>query len=397
MHNIRFFFVLFLLFVYPVSCAVAAADIQLGSAFYDFGQIQADQELEAAILIENKGDEPLILGKVSGTCGCIEIGNLGKNVLDPGEKLAINFIFDSTGYLGKVENYIHINSNDPDQPYLKIPIRAEVKKAIADIVRPFVDLSLFSIILLGLVDSINPCAITVLVFFISFLTFVGYRRRELLFIGFSFIGTVFATYFLLGLGLLNIFKQLLYFEFLSKILSYLIALFAFVLGLLSLYDFWIYQRTKDSEKITLKLPGVVKDKIHDVIHQTTDIREKTGHKRKSLAGLLWASVLCGFFVTLLESVCTAQAYVPTLLMVLKIGVMRTRALFYLFVYNFMFVFPLVIIMMVGVLEKKSSSVGNLTRRFLGLTKILMAFMFFALSFAIVFSDKIAMWLKQFIQ
>ena len=50
-----------------------------------------------------------------------------------------------------------------------------------------------AVISAGLVDGINPCAFTVIVFFISFLALQGYRRPELIVIGLAFIFAVFLT------------------------------------------------------------------------------------------------------------------------------------------------------------------------------------------------------------
>jgi thiol-disulfide isomerase/thioredoxin len=56
----------------------------------------------------------------------------------------------------------------------------------------------------GLIDGINPCAFTVIILFISFLTLQGYNKRQILAIGWSFILAVFITYVLIGLGLFNL-------------------------------------------------------------------------------------------------------------------------------------------------------------------------------------------------
>src|SRR5207249_10818350 len=56
-----------------------------------------------------------------------------------------------------------------------------------------------AVLVAGLVDSINPCAIASLIFFLSYLTLGGRKPRDLLWIGGLFTLGVFATYFLIGL------------------------------------------------------------------------------------------------------------------------------------------------------------------------------------------------------
>ena len=61
--------------------------------------------------------------------------------------------------------------------------------------------TLTTILFTAAIDSINPCAIGVLILLIS--TFVVARRKnELLKIGLIYIAAVYVTYFLFGLGLI---------------------------------------------------------------------------------------------------------------------------------------------------------------------------------------------------
>jgi cytochrome c biogenesis protein CcdA len=65
----------------------------------------------------------------------------------------------------------------------------------------------------------------------------------------------------------------------------------------------------------------------------------------------------GAGVTVLESVCTGQVYVPTLALVVKSGTAVARGIAYLLLYNLMFILPLVIALW-------------LTYRGMGLTRLL---------------------------
>jgi hypothetical protein len=54
--------------------------------------------------------------------------------------------------------------------------------------------------------------------------------------------------------------------------------------------------------------------------------------------------LIGVAVTVLESVCTGQVYVPTLVLVLHSGVGTGTAAGYLVLFNLLFILPLVIVL-----------------------------------------------------
>src|SRR5207245_7499670 len=59
------------------------------------------------------------------------------------------------------------------------------------------------VLVAGLVDSINPCAIASLIFFLSYLTLGGRRPRDWVWIGGRFTLGVFAPSFLVALGVLQ--------------------------------------------------------------------------------------------------------------------------------------------------------------------------------------------------
>ena len=53
----------------------------------------------------------------------------------------------------------------------------------------------------GLLDGVNPCAFATVVFLLSYLQLRHPRRRQLWQVGLGFVVGVFATYYVLGLGL----------------------------------------------------------------------------------------------------------------------------------------------------------------------------------------------------
>lgn len=247
-----------------------------------------------------------------------------------------------------------------------------------DLIAHFKSFRPLLIISAGLIDGINPCAFTVIVFFISFLALQGYRRRELIVIGLTFIGTVFLTYILIGLGLFEFFYRIEGFWLISKILNFGIGIFSIVLGFLAVYDFFKFKQTKDAEGLILQLPKSIKQRIHSVIglhYRDTQQNKDDSHKRR-LVKLFVSALITGFLVSLLEAVCTGQAYLPTISFILKTSNLKLQALGYLLLYNLMFIFPLFVIFLFALWGVTSQDFAKFLKQHLLTLKLLMAILFF---------------------
>ena len=131
-----------------------------------------------------------------------------------------------------------------------------------DLIKRFNNFTLPAIIAVGLIDGINPCAVTVIVFFMSFLTFQGYRKREIAVIGIVFILSVYLTYVLIGLGIFGFLYKLQGFWVLTKILNITVGIISIIFSIYALYDFIKYRKTKSTDDLLLSLPQSVKSQIH---------------------------------------------------------------------------------------------------------------------------------------
>jgi len=247
-----------------------------------------------------------------------------------------------------------------------------------NLTKHFLSFGIWAIIFAGLVDGVNPCAFTVLIFFVSFLFTQGYRRRELIVVGLSFILSVFLTYVFIGLGIFRFLYSLRNFYILTKAIYYLIAGFCFVLAGFAVYDFLYFKKTSKTEGLTLQLPKIIKDKIHAIIGSQYRVapeqRTRQAQKRYFLS-LVFGAFVVGFFISLLEAVCTGQMYLPTITFVLKNPALRMRALLYLLLYNFMFIVPLMIILIAAVLDTTSQKFASLANKHMLTIKLLMALVF----------------------
>lgn len=249
-----------------------------------------------------------------------------------------------------------------------------------DLVAHFKSFVPAAIIIAGLEDGINPCAFTVIVFFISFLTVQGYRRRDLILIGSSFILAVFLTYLGIGLGVFNFFYRLKDFWVITHFLNTIIGFLSILFGLFAVYDFIKFKKTGSTEGLILQLPKPVIGRIHQVVgffHRRSP-QEKKDNLMPSCSKLIASAFISGFLVSLLEAVCTGQVYLPTISFVLKSSSLKLQALGYLLLYNIMFVIPLIAIFILALLGVSSRQFSDFLKKHLGLIKILMAILFFSL-------------------
>jgi glutaredoxin len=117
------------------------------------------------------------------------------------------------------------------------PSPEETRKAEESIVRRFKSFGVLAILLAGLMEGMNPCALATLVFFISYLTMVGRKRREIFWGGLVFSGTGFITHLLIGIGILSFVQHLSFLPLFSQIVYFVTFVFALLLGIFSLYDY----------------------------------------------------------------------------------------------------------------------------------------------------------------
>ncbi len=167
----------------------------------------------------------------------------------------------------------------------------------------------------ALVDSINPCAIAVLVFLLLALISAGSRKRALK-IALIYIAAVYITYFLAGLGIFRAIQKLTQITHAIYVGAGILVILA---GLIEIKDFFWY-----GKGISLKIPASARPRI-----------EKLASR-----GTIPAVVLLGFFVSMFELPCTGGIYLAILTM---LSISKINALPYLLLYNFIFVLPLIVI------------------------------------------------------
>ena len=227
--------------------------------------------------------------------------------------------------------------------------------------------TLWAVIAGGLADGINPCAISTLVFFMSLLAVAKVRGRGLLAMGLSFCAASFLTYLALGFGLLHVLHAASGFPRVREAVDLVMAAVLACLAFLSFRDAARYAVSGDAGKVTLQLPGGLKRRIHGIMRS-----------RLRTQSLVAGGLVIGVAVTALESVCTGQVYVPTLVVVIRGGEANSRAWAYLLLYNLMFVLPLAAAFVMTYFGLRTETLLTWSRRNVVFSKLLLGFFFVGL-------------------
>jgi cytochrome c biogenesis protein CcdA len=223
----------------------------------------------------------------------------------------------------------------------------------------------------GLADGVNPCAFSTLIFFLSLLAANKASRKTRLLVGVSFVLASFCMYFALGFGFLVALRQLPAFPLARRAAAWALAAALIVLAALSFRDAARFSKRGDPGELALQLPDGVKRSIHGWMGT-----------RWHWGGPVLGGAVTGFGVTLLESVCTGQGYVPTLAYLLKNEIQPTRTLSLLILYNVCFVLPLLIVLVLFNRGVQIPALIAWSREHLAAAKILLG-LFFLLMAALI--------------
>lgn len=248
----------------------------------------------------------------------------------------------------------------------------DLSTAEQSIVERFSKFSIFGIMFAGLLDGVNPCAFATLVFFVSYLLFIGKRRKDIILMAISFIIAVFIAYLGIGIGAFNLFRMLARVDILSKILFISFGILALILGVLSLRDYTLARRG-DTSKMILQLPLGIKQRIHKSIKTQT-----------ATGGIVIGSFIAGFLVSFLEFGCTGQVYLPTITFMVSKAGFGMQPFFALVLYNIMFVIPLIAIAVLAVMISQKHVASFLEAR-IATVKLLTALLFFGLGVLLLLS------------
>jgi glutaredoxin len=300
----------------------------------------------------------------------------------PEKRLIAPSIFVGDNYLSpeevtesRVEGLIEKYEKEEGTSAINVE-QGEMQKAEETIIERFESFGIFAILLAGLVEGLNPCALATLVFFISYLTMIGRKRREILMVGMGFSASSFTTHLLLGFGILTFIQHFSFFPLFVSIVYMITFTLSLFLGVLSFYDY-IQLKRGQSSKMTLQVPNFLKKRIHRIIRTRSNALEED--KSGQLTRSLLAALFIGFIVTLLQSTCTSQVYLPTLLFVMNVPSLKGSAYLYLIFYNLVYIVPLLAIFGIVYWGVTSEQLSFFLQKRASTIKLITSLFFFALA------------------
>lgn len=169
----------------------------------------------------------------------------------------------------------------------------------------------------AVVDAINPCAFAVLIILLTTVLATKSKKRALL-AGLVFSLSIYISYFLMGLGLYSAIQAAKF----THIFYIIVSILAIFVGLFNLKDYFAYGKW-----FVMEVPMSWRPRLKSLIKGITSVP---------------GAFLIGFAVSLFLLPCTSGPYI-VILGLLASATERSYAIAMLFLYNFIFIAPMLLI------------------------------------------------------
>ncbi|MBI2025540.1 hypothetical protein HYT04_02005 [Candidatus Kaiserbacteria bacterium] len=174
------------------------------------------------------------------------------------------------------------------------------------------------VLISSLLDSVHPCSFSILLITIAFLFGLSMARKKILQIGGLYIAGIFASYLLIGLGILKVLHIFSVPHFMGKLGATLLIIF----GIINLIN-----RFFPNTPIRLSLPSAAHAPMARLMERTS----------------LIAAFLLGALVGVCQFPCMGGPYLMVIGL-LHDQVTYVAGFWYLFLYNFILIVPLAIVL-----------------------------------------------------
>jgi cytochrome c biogenesis protein CcdA len=254
-----------------------------------------------------------------------------------------SFIMDSDSKRNEVKQLIdgYANQTIKYEPIKINNLSCSVQDVFNDVIK---NNSFWGILLAGLIDGINPCAISILLLFCSFMVFSN-KRKQIIISAICFIFGIFIANFTYGLGI-SFFYNILAGNVAVITGLYSIAILMCVVAIvLNTHD--IFVQIKNVGEIKNQLPTSWKYKM-------TEIAKKSVFSKFMIP----ATFASGFLIGVIELACTGQIYYPTITYMINNHSLNPYYMFLLVCYNIMFILPLVVIAILGMALKDPEKIKS---------------------------------------
>ena len=222
-----------------------------------------------------------------------------------------------------------------------------------------IDLPTLSVVLISAaIDSINPCAIGVLILMVSVVLGGKGSVGRLLYLGGLYIGAIFVTYLLAGLGLVYFLQSVPL--FVAEYLAIIVGTFVIMAGLLEIKDFFWY-----GVGFSLQIPPYFAQKIHKFSQNV------------STTGVIFL----GAFIAAVELPCTGAPYLA-IITLLSLN-FNFQAFLLLILYNIVFVLPLIVILVLVAGGMKINKIKQWKQDNKGYMRFAIGYMLIALGWLLI--------------
>jgi cytochrome c biogenesis protein CcdA/glutaredoxin len=228
---------------------------------------------------------------------------LGDKVITGDSPIIDNFVMEADDYLSG-------NQVIDEQATVQSPDEQSTQTEAGKVSIPL-------IIGASLVDAINPCAFAVLIILLT-TVLAKKNRKQALYSGLSFTGSVFISYMLMGLGVYAALGTL----GTTNVITKIVGVIAIVIGLMNLKDWLWYGKV-----FLVEVPRSWRPNMKKLIGTVT-----------SPGG----AFLVGFLVSLFLLPCTSGPYLVVLGLLAQ-NPLDVTAIMYLLLYNLIFISPMIII------------------------------------------------------
>lgn len=129
-------FSMMLVAMFAVNVSMAQAEVKLNGPeitidkdVHDYGKIEKGADGVCYFTITNSGNEPLVITKAKGSCGCT-VPNWPKEAIAPGKSAKMSVKYD-TKRVGKINKSVTISSNASNAPTKVVRIKGEISAPAA--------------------------------------------------------------------------------------------------------------------------------------------------------------------------------------------------------------------------------------------------------------------------
>lgn len=177
------------------------------------------------------------------------------------------------------------------------------------------------VLISSLLDSVHPCSFSILLITIAFLFGLQMTRKKILQLGGLYIAGIFASYLLIGLGILKVLHLFNTPHFMGKLGATILIIF----GAINLLN-----RFFPNMPIKLKMPAITHKPMAELMEKTSAV----------------AVFLLGVLVGICQFPCMGGPYLMVIGL-LHDQVTYVAGFWYLFLYNFILIVPLALVLWVA--------------------------------------------------